>query len=312
MTSSEQPKIASSPFDNPMADLIIRSSDAVDFFVPRVLMALASPVFEGMFIVAEPTSPACAASAHAHAQPVVDLTEDSRTIDRLLRFIYPMARPALASAAEALAVLEAASKYMVDHAVADVLQQFAALAEVQPHAAYLLACDRRREDAVRVAARAALLRRAPAESDAGARELEAQCPGALARLRAYHDACGAAASGVVAGYVPRALKLHTGRGRMSFMLRACALSDEELVEMRKKREWWQDPLKHAASIVRATPHPRVVASPKFWSRVFVKGAQENWDPAQEQAKMTLMEQCRVELSESVEAAISKVRLEVVL
>lgn len=315
MASRDQPRSAPSPFDNPSADLIIRSSDAVDFFVPKVLMALASPVFEDMFIVAQPAPNGQGTHTAPAPAPVVDVTEDSRTLDRLLRFVYPMARPALASLDEALAVAAAAAKYMVDYAAADALAQFAALAEAHALRAYALACTRRNEDAVRAAARVCLLQRAPEATDPAAQELEEACPGALARLRTYHDACGAAASAVVLAYIPTLFRTKAhGRGRMSFLLGAFGVSEEELEERRTKREWWTGPLEHGAAVLRATPHPRVVDSPKFWGRAFAEPAhgKENCDATQDSPDAALLEKFRAEISAKVEVAISEVRLEVIL
>lgn len=41
--------IASPPFDDPEADIILRSSDNVDFHVYKFLLSLVSPVFKSMF-----------------------------------------------------------------------------------------------------------------------------------------------------------------------------------------------------------------------------------------------------------------------
>lgn len=55
--ASEKATEAASPFDKsaPGADLVLRSSDSVDFFVSKAVMAIVSPVFRDMFIVAEQT-----------------------------------------------------------------------------------------------------------------------------------------------------------------------------------------------------------------------------------------------------------------
>ena len=42
------------PFNKPTADVILRSSDDVDFRVHKVILAEASPVFEGMFSIPQP------------------------------------------------------------------------------------------------------------------------------------------------------------------------------------------------------------------------------------------------------------------
>ncbi|KZP08744.1 hypothetical protein FIBSPDRAFT_255018 [Athelia psychrophila] len=45
---------------NSKADVIVRSSDDIDFYVSRYFLAYASPVFEGLFSIPSPPSPAAA------------------------------------------------------------------------------------------------------------------------------------------------------------------------------------------------------------------------------------------------------------
>ncbi|OBZ74922.1 hypothetical protein A0H81_05181 [Grifola frondosa] len=47
---------ASSPFDRADADIILRSSDGVDFRAHKTLLALSSPLFDGMFNVPQPAT----------------------------------------------------------------------------------------------------------------------------------------------------------------------------------------------------------------------------------------------------------------
>ena len=47
--SSPQARKAASPFDKPSADVILRTSDFVDFYVHKVVLSLASAFFEDMF-----------------------------------------------------------------------------------------------------------------------------------------------------------------------------------------------------------------------------------------------------------------------
>ncbi|KAJ7781958.1 hypothetical protein DFH07DRAFT_1017868 [Mycena maculata] len=57
-SDSESPKPfidTPSPFDDPSTDIIIRSCEGVDFHIHKVLLALASPFFKGMFEIPQPT-----------------------------------------------------------------------------------------------------------------------------------------------------------------------------------------------------------------------------------------------------------------
>ena len=65
------------------ADAILRSSDSVDFFIIKLLLCLVSPIFSDIFL-----------SNHTEDEtrnglPIVSVTEDSRTLRRVLLFIYP-------------------------------------------------------------------------------------------------------------------------------------------------------------------------------------------------------------------------------
>ncbi|KAI0954677.1 hypothetical protein AcW1_006488 [Taiwanofungus camphoratus] len=109
------------PFTKPNADIVLRSSDGIDFRVHKLILSEASPVFEGMFAL-----PQLAASSRdsesntAHADcdglPVVAVTEKGKTLENLLRICYPMADPVL-DAVEEEEVLKAAQKYEIEAAV---------------------------------------------------------------------------------------------------------------------------------------------------------------------------------------------------
>ncbi|KAG0709465.1 hypothetical protein DFH29DRAFT_888689 [Suillus ampliporus] len=106
---------ASSPFDHPKADIIMRSSDEVDFRVFKLFLTLASPFFETMF---ELPQPAVGTSDDTKdGLPVIPVQEDSKTLDTFLRFCYPSTLaedPSLESLADIQAILGAARKYSLD------------------------------------------------------------------------------------------------------------------------------------------------------------------------------------------------------
>jgi hypothetical protein len=118
-TTPQSPPImstcASPPFDHPNADIIIRSSDGIDFHVFKVFLTVASPFFETMF---ELPQPAVGTRENTRDDlPVVTVQEDNRTLDMFLRFFYPFTlakHPSLSSLADILPVLKAARKYSVD------------------------------------------------------------------------------------------------------------------------------------------------------------------------------------------------------
>ncbi|KAG8212948.1 hypothetical protein J3R82DRAFT_11312 [Butyriboletus roseoflavus] len=107
---------AAAPFDHPKADIILRSSDNVDFRVFKLFLSLASPFFETLFDIPQPAQ----GSDHQEIKDglvVIPVTEDSKTLDVLLRFCYPCTLaddPKLEVLKDAVDVLEAARKYSLD------------------------------------------------------------------------------------------------------------------------------------------------------------------------------------------------------
>ncbi|KAH9072218.1 hypothetical protein EDB83DRAFT_2572275 [Lactarius deliciosus] len=83
------PKLAQAPFDDPRADLILRSSDGVNFRVFKVILSLASSIFADMFTLPPPP----ASQGSSDEPPVVALPEDAETLDLALRHCYPIRSP---------------------------------------------------------------------------------------------------------------------------------------------------------------------------------------------------------------------------
>ncbi|KAG8221055.1 hypothetical protein J3R82DRAFT_2566 [Butyriboletus roseoflavus] len=107
---------AVAPFDHPKADVILRSSDNIDFRIFKLFLSLASPFFETLFDIPQPAQE----SDHQEIKDglvVIPVTEDSKTVDSLLRFCYPCTLaddPKLEVLKVAAGVLEAARKYSLD------------------------------------------------------------------------------------------------------------------------------------------------------------------------------------------------------
>ncbi|KAI5992385.1 hypothetical protein F5J12DRAFT_897285 [Pisolithus orientalis] len=53
--SEDSPTVALPPFDHEKADVILRSSDGADFRVFRLFLSLASPFFETLFDLPQPS-----------------------------------------------------------------------------------------------------------------------------------------------------------------------------------------------------------------------------------------------------------------
>ena len=107
---------AAAPFDHAKADIILRSSDNIDFRVFKLFLSLASPFFETLFDIPQPAQ-ASEDQEIKDGLVVIPVTEDSKTLDALLRFCYPCTLaddPNIEVLKDAMDVLEAARKYSLD------------------------------------------------------------------------------------------------------------------------------------------------------------------------------------------------------
>jgi BTB/POZ domain len=72
-------------FDLSDANLIIRSSDHVDFRVHKSILAIVSPFFQQMLSLPQPSD-----SESVDGLPVVQLSESSELLDSLISLLYPI------------------------------------------------------------------------------------------------------------------------------------------------------------------------------------------------------------------------------
>jgi len=94
----------------------LRSSDNIDFRVFRLFLSLASPFFETLFDIPQPVEEN-GDQEIKDGLAVITVTEDSKTLDALLRFCYPCTLvddPDIEVFKDAIDVLEAARKYSLD------------------------------------------------------------------------------------------------------------------------------------------------------------------------------------------------------
>ncbi|KAI5980460.1 hypothetical protein F5J12DRAFT_732678 [Pisolithus orientalis] len=115
--SQDPPALALPPFDHVKADVILRSSDGVDFRIFRLFLSLASPFFETLLDLPQPSEETDTDMEIKDGLPVIPVSEDSKTLDSLLRFCYPCTLaedPVLEDFRELIYVLDAAKKYSLD------------------------------------------------------------------------------------------------------------------------------------------------------------------------------------------------------
>ncbi|KAF9813663.1 hypothetical protein IEO21_05434 [Rhodonia placenta] len=112
-----EPKTALSPFDKDDADVILRSSDNVDFHVYKVVLRMVSGIFHDLFSIPQPLHPHPNDIHPERGIPLIPVPEDGKTLDCLLRLCYPTPDPEAVDDVDLLAaVFTAARKYDMEDA----------------------------------------------------------------------------------------------------------------------------------------------------------------------------------------------------
>ena len=93
-------------FDAPDADAILWSSDGKDLRVHRIILSLASPVFQGMFSLPQSTLPGSSSQI-----PIIDIPESSDILQPFLQYLYPRLPPKVSDIAMWTALYTIADKY---------------------------------------------------------------------------------------------------------------------------------------------------------------------------------------------------------
>ncbi len=182
---------ADTPFNDPTdnVDLVIRTTDNVDFFVLSVLLTLRSPSSFFRHALQD--------SKHTEERdglPVLEVTEDSDTFRTILLFCYPDVAPEIKSVEQLQAVGVALEKYYMDRAMGRFVQAVLASSMIseQPLRVFALAVANGWKKIGEAAARNTLvlpLRQAISDVE----ELNIITARHLYRLQDYHARCGEAA-----------------------------------------------------------------------------------------------------------------------
>ncbi|KAH9837621.1 uncharacterized protein C8Q71DRAFT_553598 [Rhodofomes roseus] len=143
---------AGPPFDKSSADVVLCTLDDIDFLVHAQILCMASDVFESMLSIPQPN---VSDPRDVHTEtglPLVHVSEDSQTLDRLLRLCYPVADPKLCSLDDIKPVLAAAVKYQMEEAIALMKDKVKSLCMDSPLPVYVVACELDLEDLAHQAA----------------------------------------------------------------------------------------------------------------------------------------------------------------
>jgi len=98
--------LLSQPLDIPDANIIIRSSDLVNFRVHKSVLAMTSPVFSELLSLPQPSD-----SESIDGLPVVQLSEDAELLNSLVSILYPVWLVIPNSYEKVLYLLAACQKY---------------------------------------------------------------------------------------------------------------------------------------------------------------------------------------------------------
>lgn len=135
------PSIASHPFNNTITtDLVLRTPDAVDFYVHKCILSIVSPFFEQMFTLDQ-------SSSHTtDRQSVIDVSERSTTLDALLRLCYPVFEPDIPTPSFAVKVIAAAQKYDMQPIVSRLKVPLRAFIAHTPLVVFAISCNHQLDD----------------------------------------------------------------------------------------------------------------------------------------------------------------------
>lgn len=198
--STQETTNAGPPFDNPKADVILRSCDNVDFRTFKLLLTLVSPIFEDMFGMEQQPSED-SINEMIDGAPVVSLEEKSMTLGKLLGFCHPNGPPVEVDKLEDLKdLLAAAVKYDMDALLSRIAVNLVApkFLDEDPVRVYAIACRFKLENEARISARATL--RIPLAGRPCLEELDHITGATLHRLVQYHEQCAAAATFLTANF----------------------------------------------------------------------------------------------------------------
>lgn len=184
--------------DSPHDDLIIRSSDNVDFRVSKHVLSKASAVFSDMCSIPCPPSEDLPPTHVVEEAPVVPITEHSDLVVKFLEYIVSGCSSAVTfeNISEIRDFYSMADKYVSDSAMDAARTALAARSYTSPFEVYLTACHLGLEEEARKAARHALRYPLSRLKDTNRQRADVILTPAPERLWSYHEECRSTAVSV--------------------------------------------------------------------------------------------------------------------
>lgn len=246
--AKSEPITFTPPFDDADADLIIHSSDDAYFSVIKPILRRASPVFANMFDF-PPTD--------VDGQtPVVDLTEDKKTILALLHLCYPLGGPSVENLDEVSALMGVCEKYSMEGAQEALgkmhLRQFL---EQDPLRVYALAVRARCSGVAEDAARQCLHKSLSYMFSTNLPDFRHISAPAYHALLSYYHAYGMVAASVITCYnFPWVADMRNYCwGNCQCRGKAFKVQDEQ--SCRPVQQWWVEFLNGTARSLLDQPEP---------------------------------------------------------
>ncbi|KAF7974685.1 hypothetical protein HWV62_11451 [Athelia sp. TMB] len=151
ISTEQQPvTVTGAPFDYQAADVILRSSDNVEFRVSKVILSLASTVFSDMFSLPQTSHHSEGSRANADevkdGLAVIPVAEDGKMLKQFLMMCYPKAAtdpPAIPNDLAALGrLLTIAIKYSADRIEEQLREALVSseLMKADPLLVFVVAC----------------------------------------------------------------------------------------------------------------------------------------------------------------------------
>ncbi|KAK7677222.1 hypothetical protein QCA50_019816 [Cerrena zonata] len=155
-----QRSIAQSPFDNTLANIVLRSCDNIDFYVYKEVLIIASPFFATLFSLPQPPpdsssdpTPAAADERSPEGLHIICVPEESEVLDYILRICYPLRNPTpLTSLTLIEKVVIATQKYEIDVALDVARADLTRMGAKSPVWMYMLSCSHYLENEAKIAA----------------------------------------------------------------------------------------------------------------------------------------------------------------
>ncbi|KAA1470181.1 hypothetical protein DENSPDRAFT_870783 [Dentipellis sp. KUC8613] len=132
-------------------DVVLRSSDGVQFRLHKLILKIASPVFDDTFSVPQPPTAETDSDI-----PIVDMAENEKVLRMLLGFCYPGPPPPLSSLKDVRQALAVTSKFQIDNVDDFFRQKLLDAAEDHPEQVFAIGWAHQWKDVVMAAAKATL------------------------------------------------------------------------------------------------------------------------------------------------------------